>query len=327
MAICFRFNALRALGYFSTLNYRKVQQPHLFQCTSCFGILLNHIPAQSAHVALFQCTSCFGILLNAAGKHGGPDSQCFNALRALGYFSTHGTARSRLSRLVSMHFVLWDTSQRLLVMLRGYTAEFQCTSCFGILLNERVQVRYGQFRWFQCTSCFGILLNGRCHESGCDQTEFQCTSCFGILLNCITHLFLAFMEIVSMHFVLWDTSQPRACLRGGVRKKFQCTSCFGILLNVMATGDTVPFVVSMHFVLWDTSQHSRRGTPSGGNRFNALRALGYFSTIERRDETRIYTGFNALRALGYFSTYSGTIGVHAKAFQCTSCFGILLNPS
>src|SRR5262245_36129643 len=106
-----------------------------------------------------------------------------------------------------MHFVLWGTSQ----FREGYKGYvrfgFQCTSCFGVLLNwggirsftssmivSMHFVLWGTSQWghgvrnkrtkeFQCTSCFGVLLNSCTSLGTRAQAAFQCTSCFGVLLN------------------------------------------------------------------------------------------------------------------------------------------------
>ncbi len=85
-----RFNALRALGYFSTNCRENIAAQFSFQCTSCFGVLLNWP---------IGCTKPVGFYR-------------FNALRALGYFSTNGMILCHQPTVsVSMHFVLWGTSQ------------------------------------------------------------------------------------------------------------------------------------------------------------------------------------------------------------------------
>ncbi len=108
------FNALRALGYFSTQSMVKVQYKRtLFQCTSCFGVLLN---------TLWQTLTLSGLRVSMHFVLWGTSQlgkgmvlptlpSCFNALRALGYFSTQPSNRRRRHSNVSMHFVLWGTSQ------------------------------------------------------------------------------------------------------------------------------------------------------------------------------------------------------------------------
>ncbi len=87
----------------------------LFQCTMCFGVLLNPMSRGNTHAHVsFQCTMCFGVLLNvvsvdAAGKL----RLCFNALCALGFCSTPENFFRRAQRWM-----------------------FQCTMCFGVLLNR-----------------------------------------------------------------------------------------------------------------------------------------------------------------------------------------------
>ncbi len=83
----------------------------------------------------FQCTSCFGVLLIHWRNNLAWQEVRFNALRALGYFSSNvGTGRSHRTDL------------------------FQCTSCFGVLLIRMVAHSRGSGFLFQCTSCFGVLL-------------------------------------------------------------------------------------------------------------------------------------------------------------------------
>ncbi len=230
------FNALRALGYFSTiLTVACSKSDNMFQCTSCFGVLLNFAlgvfvggeVVVSMHFVLwgtsqrdsgpppggsqdtFQCTSCFGVLLNRSSS-----------------------PKRRGRRLVSMHFVLWGTSQ----------------PPHPDLSHKNKQVSMHFVLW-------GTSQRGKTSSSSLS-VLFQCTSCFGVLLNSTVGLDNGNFLTVSMHFVLWGTSQrsriPRRKLR---RRTFQCTSCFGVLLN-----------------LFDLS------APSTSRCFNALRALGYFST-------------------------------------------------
>ena len=108
-----RFNALRALGYFST----RIQSCALTRANVSMHFVLWDTSQRvekifSASLPTFQCTSCFGILLNVTVARGFTPSACFNALRALGYFSTRRVETIWPSVFVSMHFVLWDTSQR-----------------------------------------------------------------------------------------------------------------------------------------------------------------------------------------------------------------------
>ena len=153
-----------------------------------------------------------------------------------------------------MHFVLWGTSQ----LGEGQNSQnfpkFQCTSCFGVLLNNPYALNVRNGYCFNALRALGYFSTCIFVHHRCSCLLFQCTSCFGVLLN----------ERFSAQF-------PKSQL-------FQCTSCFGVLLNF-------PFVME-NFV---------------AEGFNALRALGYFSTLAR---SMSYHGerFNALRALGYFST-------------------------
>ena len=134
-----RFNALRALGYFSTYKVEvKAQGYEVFQCTSCFGVLLNQRTINSVYMIV-----------------------CFNALRALGYFSTRNSGLFiKPAKFVSMHFVLWGTSQHLLNPREEKVARVSMHFVlWGTSQRDAIDFYRKQGFKFQCTSCFGVLLN------------------------------------------------------------------------------------------------------------------------------------------------------------------------
>ncbi len=181
----------------------------MFQCTSCFGVLLNsdavacdrHSVGVSMHFVLWGTSQ-------RDGQRARPGACRFNALRALGYFSTScKRTAAKLGRCFNALRALGYFSTPKTIWDEEIPWAFQCTSCFGVLLNLLFGALVSLLLLFQCTSCFGVLLNklGRCSFGS--PLRFQCTSCFGVLLNDGRKYYLRL---------------PLA---------FQCTSCFGVLLN------------------------------------------------------------------------------------------------
>src|SRR5262245_35336974 len=79
-----------------------------------------------------------------------------------------------------MHSVLWGTSQSTGLQTYGRAGSFQCTPCFGVLLNEEKRKKQTRDPTFQCTPCFGVLLNVSNPMTVAVLVVFQCTPCFGV---------------------------------------------------------------------------------------------------------------------------------------------------
>ncbi len=154
------FNALRALGYFSTAMSSFRQVPSFVSMHFVlWGTSQHRFDFQestrntvSMHFVLWGTSQLYC-------KHCIVSYICFNALRALGYFSTKLANRltfvPRFNALRALGYFSTPISDD--DWMRGN--KFQCTSCFGVLLNiEHVQFLDDECL-FQCTSCFGVLLN------------------------------------------------------------------------------------------------------------------------------------------------------------------------
>ena len=157
-------------------------------------------------------------------------------------------------------------------------------------------------------------------------SPFQCTSCFGVFINSsqtgTPNWVVSFNALRALGSSSTGLAHPEHDW-----KKFQCTSCFGVFIN--------------------THEAHRVRTMLS---FNALRALGSSSTGSHRTLQWLKTvsmhfvlwGLHQLcsgdvRSPGDVSMHFVLWGLHQPffflkgrcvvTFQCTSCFGVFINPS
>ena len=107
------FNALRALGYFSTGKFTPLlPEIHCFNALRALGYFSTPGDLRQGKARIsFNALRALGYFSTCCHRADGSAESCFNALRALGYFSTGGGRETSFPLLVSMHFVLWGTSQ------------------------------------------------------------------------------------------------------------------------------------------------------------------------------------------------------------------------
>ena len=108
----------------------------------------------------------------------------FNAHRALGFLPTAGELYVYTKPIVSMHIVLWGSYQQENKIVVALALMFQCTSCFGVLTNPRLN----SSALSETTVSMHIVLWGS-YQLGWPQEPDR-----------------AFR--VSMHIVLWGSYQP-----------------------------------------------------------------------------------------------------------------------
>ena len=180
------FNALRALGFSSTTPQEVEAQMKKFQCTSCFGVLFNCPSSlRSVGCTSFNALRALGFSSTNCSDPLGGRSESFNALRALGFSSTHGGGVGGISSNVSMHFVLWGSLQPVIIVSIITAVMFQCTSCFGVLFN-----------WKAPALLAGCVSFNALRALGFSSTFLKMTQ--------------QLCRMVSMHFVLWGSLQPRS---------------------------------------------------------------------------------------------------------------------
>ena len=134
------------------------------------------------------------------------ENSSFNALRALGSSSTGCKDSIEIPSQVSMHFVLWGLHQPGNRAAASVPVTFQCTSCFGVFINQMDCGRGVAELKFQCTSCFGVFINPEATGKALDNMSFNALRALGSSST----LLLALILFLSV---------------------FQCTSCFGVFIN------------------------------------------------------------------------------------------------
>ncbi len=185
---------------------------------------------------------------------------------------------------VSMHFVLWGLHQPTVFISPDLVSVFQCTSCFGVFINVKSKTIVPSAGiCFNALRALGSSSTRAWTSNACKWGSFNALRALGSSSTWNRGIRCQIFQ-VSMHFVLWGLHQltDTRIAREGYRE-FQCTSCFGVFINQNVFGASFGEVtVSMHFVLWGLHQHTIYviATPVQ-ECFNALRALGSSSTLER----------------------------------------------